>query len=684
MSAWLELLPVVLVAAGVLLVPGVAIAWAAGLRGTLALGVAAPLSVTTIAMTAVLAGRMGVPFGPVPVLAATTAGVALALASSGLGRRPWRAGQARPSRRTVRGVTRPAPATVAGVAGAAVGGLCAAAAVVRGVGDPARFPQTFDAVFHLNAVQRALESGNASSLWLGTVAAPERASVFYPAAWHDVVVLVVQASGAPLVAGVTAVSVIVAGVLWPLACTALAAEAFAGRTGTVVAAGVLSAAFGATPFLLLSYGTLWPNALATALLPGILACVLGVWRGGPIARAGAGIDAEVLAGARPVLGLPARKRVRPALVAAGTLPGLVLAHPNAVLSLLFYLTVLGAVAGLVWAARLRVSWRLRWVVAAAGLALLSAEAWLVAASPVFATTRRTSWPARQSLAQAAGEWLLSAPMRTPVPWLAAALVLVGAAAALRRRDHWWLLACHATAGALFVLVAGSDGRLARAVSGPWYDDPFRLAALLGLTAVPLAALGLECVVDAARGRCVERLRLPDGLSHGVLVALAAVLVAGVTGGAYAGANSRVVATWYGGHGLAGPAELALLQRLPRWVPRGQVVAGNPWNGSALASPVAGVPTLFPHLNGDWGTDRDLLAGHLEQAATDPSVCPAVERLHVGFVLDGTVAFWPGDRRQARYAGLSVEGVQGFEPVDSGGRLTLYRVVACEPRGSRPS
>ncbi|GAA4733968.1 hypothetical protein GCM10025782_36920 [Pedococcus ginsenosidimutans] len=665
MTTWSALLPVVLVAAGVLLVPGALTAWAAGLRGTLALGAAAPLSVTTISLTAVVAGRAGVRFGPGVVLVATVAGVLVALLVGVVSSRVrWgaRAGFA-----GVTGWARPAPATVAAVAGAAVGGLCAAAAVVRGIGDPAVFPQTFDAVFHLNAVERALQSGNASSLWLGTVAAPDHSAVFYPAAWHDVVVLVVQGSGSSVTAGVTAVSIVLAAVVWPLSCVALAAEAFRGRTGTVVAAGVLSAAFGATPFLLLSYGTLWPNALATALLPGILACGLRVWRG----------PWNPTAGVHRAVGLRAAGRVAPAVVAAGSVPGLALAHPNAVLSLLLQTTVIGTVAVGTWASGPRTSWPARTAVVAGVAVVLVAEAWLVAASPLFATTRRTSWPARQSLAQAAGEWTLAAPMRTPVPWLAAVLVLVGVVIAARRREHWWLLACHATAGALFVLVAGSDGPFARALSGPWYDDPFRLAALLGVTAVPLAALGLEGAVTTLRRRVARDLRLPDGLTIGVLVTIAAIVVAGVTGGTYAGANSRVVATWYGGHGLAGPEELELLRRLPDIVPRGEVVAGNPWNGSSLAGPVGGVATLFPHLNGDWGVDRDVVAGHLDRAASDPRVCPAVRRLHVGFVLDGAVAFWPGDRRQARYAGLAVHGVAGFEPVATAGRLTLYRVTACD-------
>jgi hypothetical protein len=107
-----------------------------------------------------------------------------------------------------------------------------------------------------------------------------------------------------------------------------------------------------------------------------------------------------------------------------------------------------------------------------------------------------------------------------------------------------------------------------------------------------------------------------------------------------------------------------------------VVAGNPWNGSALTGALGDRAALFPHLNGAWGSDRTLLATSLADAADDPRVCEAAARLRVGYVLTGPSGFWTGDRRQRRYPGLEVAGRPGFEQVDSGGRLSLHRLVAC--------
>lgn len=664
MSAWYAAWPALLSAVGVLVVPGLVVAFVAGLRGIPALGLAPALSVTTIATSAVVASWVGVPFGAAVVASGTLvlgAGVVAVLALArvvGL-----RGAEARP---------RSQVPDVAGLMGAVIGGGCAAVAVARGIGRPEVFPQTFDAVFHLNAVWTALRTGDASSLTLGTVAAPERAVGFYPAAWHDVTVLVEQLGGGGVVTSASAVSVVIAAVVWPLGCVLLLRQVVGPRPGVLLAGGVLSAAFAATPHLLLSYGTLWPNALATVLLPGLLACAVTVLRVTPAAPGRLDVD---LREADRSLG-----RFRAALAALVALPGVLLSHPNAVLSAVLLVTVVGLVAGWQWVARPGTGTARRAVVSLAALLLVATELWLVAESSLFARTRGTSWAARQSLAQAAGEWALSAPMRSPVPWLASALVLVGWVTTWRHRSLRWLGLAHAATGAAFVIVAGSDGPISRALSGPWYDDPFRLAALLGVTAVPLAAVGLDRLVGAAVVLLGQR--RASFLDHGpgrvveLAVVAAAVVLVLVSGGVYARANSRVVATWYSGHDMVGPAEESLLERLPELVPAGSTIAGNPWNGSVLAAPLGDRKTLFPHLQGSWGPDRSLVAAHLSDAESNPAVCPAVRRLRLGYVLGGPVSFWKGDRRQASYRGLDVSRASGFEPVAVGGRLTLYRVTAC--------
>ena len=88
---------------------------------------------------------------------------------------------------------------------------------------------------------------------------------------------------------------------------------------------------------------------------------------------------------------------------------------------------------------------------------------------------------------------------------------------------------HLTGGALFVLVAGSDGRVSRLVSAAWWDDPFRLAALAGVAGVPLAAIALDAGIRWA----ASHVRRSPGTRS-----LVAVTVAGLVAVARGGDRSR--------------------------------------------------------------------------------------------------------------------------------------------------
>jgi hypothetical protein len=165
-----------------------------------------------------------------------------------------------------------------------------------------------------------------------------------------------------------------------------------------------------------------------------------------------------------------------------------------------------------------------------------------------------------------------------------------------------------------------------------------------------------------------------------LLAVATVLVTAVLAGlqgASVGDNARVVDRWYGDAALAGPAEQRLFVELEQVVPAGSTIAGNPWNGSALAEAIGGREVLFPHLSGAWGSDRATVAASLADVRTNRVACAAARRLGVDYVLAGQSAFWRDDPRQRLYAGLDVSAADGFRPVAQGGRLTLYRVPTCQ-------
>ena len=642
--SWTALVPTVLVAVAVLVVPGLMVTYAAGWRGVTAWGAAPALSVVAVAGTAVVAGLAGVRWSVLPV-AAVVVLVCAAL---------WPAGRRWPSV----GSRDPWGLRAAAGAGLVLAGLIGARMVARATGSPEDFPQTFDAVFHLNALEFVAQRGDASSLTLGHMVAPESRGRFYPAAWHGVTTLVMDLAGVGVVPAVSAVSVAVVAVALPLS-TMLLVRVVLGRD----AVGLVAAALGSVAFAGVAvpafYGTLWPNAVGLAVLPALLAFVAMALAPGEHATLGRGWASV----ASVVLGL-----------------GVALAHPNITVSVLLAVPVVL----LARATRPGLALRRRGAELLVAGAVGAVVVWVLGWSPVLAGPRATDWRRSQTLAQAVGEVLLVTPSRAPLQLLAATLVLTGLVVALRRPSMRWLALTHLTFGALYVLASGSEDPLAERVTGAWYNDAFRLGSMVAVTAGALLAVGVVALVGAARERWPALARVPGRpravlpgavrpgavLPGAALVALALVLWSG------AGDNAAYLRQWAAPTPQLGPAERTLVTDVGRWVGPGEVVASNPFTGGAYTQALGGRETLYPHLSGVWDDERATIASSLAQVERDPAVCPALRARHVRWVIAGERAFWPTDRRARAFPGLDIEGRPGFEPVAHGGRLTLYRITAC--------
>lgn len=657
-AAWLPALPAALVAVAWCVLPGLLVTLSLGLRGVLAWGVAPAASIATIAVAAVVASAAGVPWSPVVALVPAVV-LALLLAAA-------RWGRARLRRR------RDAPAapppdrdgttvTLAALAGLAVAALVGAFTVVDGMSLPTALSQTYDAVFHYSAVARIVAEGDASSLTLGTLTSPGAGAAFYPAAWHDLVSLVVLSAGASIPVASNAAAGAVAAVVWPLGCTALVRVVAGPSWAAVAAAPVLATGFIAFPWSLLSFGVLWPNLVGMSLVPAVLAVV-------------------VAAVGREAVGT--LTRVRAVVLLPVLLAGLALGHPSTVFSLAVIAAFPVAGSFVRWLGRmLRAG---RWATAVpvglvAVVLVTAAVDWLLT-SPVFDDVRSFDWPAFVTPLDAVRETALGATNSKGPAWAVSVVVLVGLIAALWRPGYRWLVPAHLASATLYVLAASSESSLTAAVTAFWYNDSYRLAAMIPVTGVPLAVVGLLAV-----GAVLARVPGLTRVGAGGLTALATVAVLVGTGGMYARTHAAFVDDSYlavpaGRSELVDPAERAFYDRVAAIVPPDAVVAQNPWTGSALLWALTGREVLFPHLTGNWTADQDLIGRHLDDVLDDPATCAVVARSDVRYLLVGNADFWPGDARSREYPGLaSPDPRSGFELLasDRSGNA-LYRVPDCGP------
>ena len=644
---WSSLIPVLLAATALLFIPGALLAAAAGLRVPLIVGLAPALSVAVIAGTGVVAPMLGISWGPVPIAAAVVllAGAALAARLLAARRHPEDGGPwARPR-------LQPA-ATAAWCISWPLSAVLTALTIGRILNTPDAISQTFDAVFHLNAVEWILRTGNASSLHF-LLEAPSGS--VYPVGWHTLVALVMRVCGASDVpAAVNATVFAAGGLVWTSGCLTLAHVLFRARPLALLTAAALAGGFVAFPFNLLSWGVLYSNYLAICLLPSLLAAAR------ELVPSGAG-------GRRTGLLLPA------GIIAAG---GAGLAQPNAVVTLLIALVILSA-GRLIATVRTPPDERpvnavRRCGLTTGGMLLVFVITWFAMRPPRGAAT-----------SGAVGEAVTSTPVQFSVIWVPALLALLGFVVALRVARYRWLAVLHLSTCALYVVARSTPtGDLRHFLTGIWYTDASRLAALLPLTGVPLAVLGAEAIARWGRERLtsINRLRASSQQPWARWAAYPVIVLILALTGPLSGAMSACVKPMERAYLIAAdspsltPDERALIDELPSLIGDDAVVAVDPASGAALAYALSGTDTTIKHLFHRDDTDLDIVQAKLNRAETDPAVCPALADLGADYAL-----YFPGksisDVRP--YPGFaSLNTAPGFELVANQGRAALYRITAC--------
>jgi len=639
---WLAFLPTLAVGVLILFVPGLVVAALLRMRG-LRLWAAAPaLSVSLIAVAAVGAPLVGVPWSIVPVLALTVVAAVAAYA--------W----ARWAGAPVTVPRLPAPRRWITVMAVAVPAVLISFVLVRSIGAPEYFAQRYDNFFHLNAVRYVLDTGNASALWVGTMTS-EGGLPFYPSAWHAVVSLIVMLSGASVAAATNAAIFVVGALVWPLGAVLLARAVLGSNRVAAVAAGVVAAALPAFPYLPLHYGVLYPLFIGLACLPVALSAAIRALRPGRVARRQDAVLLLILA-----------------------VPGVAIGHPGALLALLAL--SLPAVVALVVdrVARARATApRVAWT---AGLV-----AYLIVGLGILRVIRPPAdqiyWPPIESLPQAIGEVVAAGVYHYPVATVVAVLMAIGAYSAVRRpnRERWIALGMAVVGGVLYAVVAGAPWESVRLwLTGPWYNNAPRLASIWAVAIIPLAALGAVALARwiLRRSRTLRgwALRRPVAV-----IAVFTVLLAFLSQGAavrQAAADIEYTHKLRADGPILTPDEYALIQRLPDLVPEDAVIAGDPYTGASFAYGLSGRRVLAPHLLMDVTSDAALLDTSFAEDGDSPRVCRALETTGVRYILDFSA---DGDfmDNDADYSGLEdLDGSPFVELVAEEGEARLYRITSC--------
>lgn len=654
---WLPVLPQILLAVVLLLVPGLVVALSLRFRSFDALALAPALSVGILAVTATGTPFLGVPFGVLPVGVATALFATVGFFVDRHRREQEPAGPGSPA------MARWAPFAAVIVAAALL-----AWRAIQAIGTPGSISQTYDAVFHLNSVRFALDTGQASSLTIGAMTG----GGFYPAGWNAVATLVASTTGAAVPVAVNITSIVLASVFWPLSCLLMTTWLAGRRTAATIAAGIACASLGAFPLLMMDFGVLYPNLLAISILPASIAL------------------AARITGAAPATQQPGLPAVLALLL---SLAGLIVSHPTTFMAwLVWTLPMLGlcfyrSAPGL-W--KDRQANRRRFTFQAAGFmgyCLVFLILWIFLRPPEEASF----WGPYHTVPQALGEALFLGPMGLAPAWLVAPLTLLGLWACFRKNQSLaWAGTAFLIFSAIFVVVSGFPiSPIRNFLAGVWYNDSYRLAALLPVAAVLLAAVGVNWAEDklAAGRKRLAGLESYQRATHskaggrpirmaGLGVLSVAAIALGQQGGVQqeaAQASTRYALS--NDSPLVSEDEFELMDRLPETVPADTVLLGNPYTGAALSYAIGDRKAAQMHILSYVSPELQEIYNDLGAVGTDPDVCSAVKHEKAFYVLDfGSREVHGGNHTPAGL--LNLDRNPGVQLVDSQGEARLYHITAC--------
>ena len=518
------------------------------------------------------------------------------------------------------------------------------------------YAQSFDNVFHLAAVRFIIDTGRASPWDIAALMRPGGESFFYPSGWHALAALVAEVASVPVVIASNACLLVIICVVWPLGAVLLTRSLFGGRTSLVIASGILAAGFTTYPFMLIESMGTYPLVASIALLPVPVAAAISVVRTGA-ARLG---------------------RRRAAIVVAMSLPALSTVHPSA-LVMFAVLTIPIALVVAVLAMRRHVDRRRL-------IGLLGVLYTLVVVLLVVTLRPGVVQPdaLELSVAQAAGEVVLSAFADQPIPLVLAAALAGGVTIAVRRRDGigWVALGLWAITSLLYIGTVAGDELVRLVVGGPWYVDAKRIAAFTPISIIPLAAAGVSKAWEWFAAEVNHRIPHRHGLR--MIVTSTAIVVVATTLVQSPGvreidsslrsiflptdnALTSVVAV--------GPDERRLIDFIASTVPATDVIANNPRDGSGFIYPITGRHLLTAYMLTDLDEDRtEFYAGIAEADASDPA-CEVAERLNVRWV----VQFHPHSvlAKDTRFDGIKdIADSPNVELVHKVGNSALYRITGC--------
>lgn len=579
---------------------------------------------------------------------------------------------------------------------AALGLLVGYYVFVRSISFSDGMIQAYDVVFHVNKMRAYAESGIFSSfrdpIYAGTDVSPFVTSTdsFYPSAFHAMAALLCMTVGTEPTGAINVMSYLFSSLVLPLSLAIFLAVAVRKRS-VVVCGSVVSTAFALFPWTTLRWGPIFPNMAALAAMFAVVALWCAVVNAHDTVGRARGILAFLLAAI-----------------------GLALLQPNAAFAMgvvaavyLFSRLLHARKGSLAVRGKQLNSKALAWVFLA-----LCCILWVaVIFSPFLHDTVNYEHPAFTYPAQAVINVLTLSFVfgynlgSTVYPqYVLAFFVVAGFVVAASNRRTRWLCLSFVLSALAFIVCVSTDGTLKHLMSGPWYNDPYRIGSVVCLCAMPLAAEGVAWLVGCI-GRAIQRWRdrtregsrthanaSPQMIAALVVFPLLMIVVyypnfsdpeTGMQVLTAFGYQKQDFASSYDYGGSYSKEESDFVREAKNIV-GDQLVLNLPEDGSVASYGFDGLHCYYREVNSYSYTAKEtedslLIRHHLSEIATDQQVQQAVQDVGATYVLKLSAEqplssiSWEYD--ESDWDGfLSItDDTPGFETVLAEGDYRLYRI-----------
>ncbi|WP_033293003.1 DUF6541 family protein [Amycolatopsis jejuensis] len=633
-------------------VPGLVFGAAVGLRGWTLAAAGPLLTFGIVALGVPVLGGFGIRWNLLDVALWT---VLLSAVGFGLGyavrrytrrRRPeWTAGE-EPVTRSVR------DHVLIGL-GVLIGMAVGTVTFLRGSNGIDRVQQGWDAPFHGNLVRWIAEHGDARPSTVGTIAnLPNQTNYFYPDTYHALLALVFGKGGLTMMPtlNLAALAVILT---VPLGVAALCHSWRMPPLGTAAAAAVTTW-FTAFPYDSLYRGPLWPYVAGVAMIPAMLAIARYLLRPNGIAG--------------------------PVAIGVGV-AGLTGLHTSIVFVIaVYFLLILAAVLFRFE----KIEWRrsMPSLVATVGLAIVLGVPLVLPSLYNVGGVTSAFWASEATVSGGLGEAITFSPMAEFPQWWIGVPALIGIVLMVRHRRMVWMVAAYVIFGGLFAFTVSLETPLIHTLTGIFYNDHWRIAALVPLAGAVAFGEFLHTGAGWLAGKAAGRVKLQPAALTLVAAVLIGLVVGGLSRGGYVGRNSSVLGMNYGDGPTVSKDEEAAYAWLAEHTKPGERVMNDKSDGSVWMYALSGVtPVEWTFYGADHGTKAEYLSAQLDNIDKLPQVRKDLTDLQVRYVIKGvgkaTPDAWPSAgvvrvtagpqfREVFRNAGATIYEIEGQQDVVAAG------------------